>query len=114
MSEVLVVLCSITLVLGYTCLNFHAYRKIKGLMEVLDLLIRDRFVITVCICCIVFLIIKILWHLGVRLSKKEKYYVHRISVEDYKKQADEYTQKKVNELVNSKEYKEYIRKPQIS
>ncbi|OMJ88445.1 hypothetical protein SteCoe_9671 [Stentor coeruleus] len=109
MSEVFVVLCSITLILGYTCLNFHVYRKTKGLKEILDLLVRDRFVVTVCICCIGILVIKLLW-----FSKKDRYYVHRISMEDYKVQANEYTQKKVNELVNSKEYREYIRKPQIS
>jgi hypothetical protein len=106
-------LTSIVAVLLFLCINCEDLGKSEGLFELTEH-VRKRisnFYLTLGTICI--FAVQICWAWAKDFGANHKYYCRRISLQEYEYQKQTLTQIVVNELVNTKEYKEYLRKKEL-
>ena len=108
MSQRLLIFSSLSILLFYISYSLSINTQANHLSEILNHLKIDNTFITLIYFCFGMIMIYFIWKLGNYMFARNKYYAQRISINEYEMQKQTYTQVKLNELTNSKEYKEYM------
>lgn len=102
-------LLSSVAVLSYLCYAFLICSPAKSLEEIVENLITDSALITIFTVSGGFVYTIMLWRALSNWFSQNRYYAQRISLDEYNKQKEFYTQSKIYELKNTQEYREYIK-----
>lgn len=114
MSERLILLTSFSVILLYISYEFSMNSHANTVVEVVDVLLADWNFKGIVLGSVGIFLGYCLWIIVKYLFSYRRYYAQRISVKEYETQKQTYTQVKVNELLNSPAYQEYIQKNRLS
>ena len=89
MSQRLLIL-STACALFYICITFHLNTQAKSLADLFHSLLRDSFIQAISLSCILLLSIRYIWSVSIYFWSNNKFYAHRISIEEYEKQKQTY------------------------
>ena len=103
-----ILLLSVVAVFSYICFAFLCSSPTKTLGEIFEDLVTDSTLVIIIIASSGVVFISLLWRAAANWITENRYYAERISLEEYDKQKEFYTQSKIYELKNTKEYKDYI------
>ena len=105
----LMIMTSLAIILFIFCYRFEEHKNQESLLLVLkSIYASDSIISFVGISCISIVVFDYLKQELDEFCIRKKYFAQRISVQEYESQKETYTKLKLNELMGSQAYQDYI------